>query len=110
MIIAFHSQAAYYFNKIQCFCFEEQQLNANETVDLPVFFYIDPEYTRDPFLFDSDDIVLSYNFFETKEGFKLPRPPTFRAQVPGGEIPSVPRSKQTTTAPSPTTSAAVVPA
>jgi hypothetical protein len=34
---------AYYFNKIQCFCFEEQRLRGREVVDMPVFFYIDPE-------------------------------------------------------------------
>ena len=33
-------QVAPYFSKIQCFCFEEQRLNAGETVDMPVFFYI----------------------------------------------------------------------
>lgn len=75
-------EAGQYFNKIQCFCFEEQQLNANEEVDLPVFFFIDPEFSRDPYLFDVDEIILSYNFFETKEGFKLPKPPGFRAHYP----------------------------
>jgi len=69
-------EAGKYFNKIQCFCFEEQQLNPNEQVDLPVFFFVDPEFNRDPFLFDCNEIVLSYNFFETKEGFKLPQPPS----------------------------------
>ena len=75
-------EAGKYFNKIQCFCFEEQQLNANEEVDLPVFFFIDPEFIRDPYLFDINEIILSYNFFETKEGFKLPKPPGFRAHYP----------------------------
>ncbi|KAL4239705.1 Cytochrome c oxidase assembly protein cox11 [Mactra antiquata] len=66
--------AAPYFNKIQCFCFEEQILNPGEQVDMPVFFYIDPEYDDDPFLEFEDNITLSYTFFEAKEGFSLPLP------------------------------------
>lgn len=67
-------EAGQYFNKIQCFCFEEQMLNPHEQVDMPVFFYIDPEYDDDPKLYNKDEIVLSYTFFEAKEGFKLPIP------------------------------------
>jgi len=33
-------RAGLYFNKIQCFCFEEQRLRGGEVVDMPVFFYI----------------------------------------------------------------------
>ena len=40
-------KAAIYFNKIQCFCFEEQRLRANEEVDMPVLFYLDPEIATD---------------------------------------------------------------
>lgn len=36
-------QVGAYFNKIQCFCFEEQRLRPGEMIDMPVFFYIDPE-------------------------------------------------------------------
>ena len=61
-----------YFNKIQCFCFEEQRLNPGEEVDMPVFFYIDPEYLEDPNLEKSDIITLSYTFFESKPGLVLP--------------------------------------
>lgn len=67
-------EAGQYFNKIQCFCFEEQQLNPNEQVDMPVFFYIDPEFTKDPRLNLTRDVILSYTFFEAKEGMKLPVP------------------------------------
>ncbi|XP_014482311.1 PREDICTED: cytochrome c oxidase assembly protein COX11, mitochondrial [Dinoponera quadriceps] len=63
-----------YFNKIQCFCFEEQMLSPHEQVDMPVFFYIDPEFTEDPKMEFIDDIILSYTFFEAKPGLELPVP------------------------------------
>lgn len=61
-------QASYYFNKIQCFCFEDQILNPGEQVGLPVFFYIDPDYVIDPDLEYTDSLILSYAFFESKSG------------------------------------------
>lgn len=66
--------AGQYFNKIQCFCFEEQRLNPHEEVDMPVFFYIDPEFDLDPRMARVDTITLSYTFFEAKEGQRLPVP------------------------------------
>jgi cytochrome c oxidase assembly protein subunit 11 len=56
-------QVAPYFSKIQCFCFEEQKLNAGETVDMPVFFFIDPEFYEDPRMKGIDTVTLSYTFF-----------------------------------------------
>ncbi|XP_062966306.1 cytochrome c oxidase assembly protein COX11, mitochondrial [Cynocephalus volans] len=67
-------EAGQYFNKIQCFCFEEQRLNPQEEVDMPVFFYIDPEFAEDPRMVNVDLITLSYTFFEAKEGHKLSLP------------------------------------
>ncbi|XP_069015996.1 cytochrome c oxidase assembly protein COX11, mitochondrial isoform X2 [Embiotoca jacksoni] len=67
-------EAGQYFNKIQCFCFEEQRLNPHEEVDMPVFFYIDPEFDEDPRMARVDTITLSYTFFEAKEGQQLPLP------------------------------------
>lgn len=71
-------EAGAYFNKIQCFCFEEQQLNPHEEVDMPVFFYIDPDITQDPKMETLDTITLSYTFFEAKEGMKLNIPSYFK--------------------------------
>lgn len=67
-------EAGQYFNKIQCFCFEEQLLNPHEQVDMPVFFYIDPEFAEDPKMELVDTIILSYTFFESKPGMNLPVP------------------------------------
>lgn len=41
----------------------EQRLNAGETVDMPVFFFIDPEFLKDPQMKGIDTITLSYTFF-----------------------------------------------
>ncbi|XP_077979464.1 cytochrome c oxidase assembly protein ctaG-like [Glandiceps talaboti] len=67
-------EAGQYFNKIQCFCFEEQILNPHEEVDMPVFFYIDPDFAEDPKMQNLDQMTLSYTFFEAKEGLDLPQP------------------------------------
>lgn len=54
-----------YFQKIQCFCFEEQRLLPGETVDMPVFFFIDPDMLDDPQVSYITDVTLSYTFFQT---------------------------------------------
>lgn len=61
-------EAGVYFNKIQCFCFEEQMLQPKEDVFMPVLFYIDPEFSKDPQLGNTKEIVLSYTFFRSKDG------------------------------------------
>ena len=60
-------KAGLYFNKIQCFCFEEQRLGPKEEIDMPVFFYIDPEIVDDPSMKNVNNIMLSYTFFKTGE-------------------------------------------
>lgn len=56
-----------YFNKIQCFCFDQQTLKPNEKVTMPVTFYVDPEIEKDPYLRNIKTITLSYTFFKVKE-------------------------------------------
>ncbi|XP_022752561.1 cytochrome c oxidase assembly protein COX11, mitochondrial-like [Durio zibethinus] len=60
-------KAAVYFNKIQCFCFEEQRLLPGEQIDMPVFFYIDPEFETDPRMDGINNLILSYTFFKVSE-------------------------------------------
>ena len=64
-------RAGVYFNKIQCFCFEEQRLKPNEEVDMPVFFYVDPEMEDDPHMDGVKTLTLSYTFFPSKHDDEL---------------------------------------
>eukprot|EP00250_Pteridium_aquilinum_P008929 c18314_g1_i1 orf=393-1244(-) len=60
-------KAGAYFNKIQCFCFEEQRLLPGEKIDMPVFFYIDPEFATDPKMDNVNNLILSYTFFKVED-------------------------------------------
>lgn len=51
-----------FFNKIQCFCFEEILLFPFETVDLPVVFYISGDICDQVELDMSNQLILSYFF------------------------------------------------
>ncbi|VDN15436.1 unnamed protein product [Dibothriocephalus latus] len=85
--------AAKYFNKIQCFCFEEQRLNPGEEVDLPVFFFLDPEFDDDPRLMRVSNLVLHYTFFEAKkEKLMIPG-----ISTPILEEPNIPQSLSAST-------------
>ncbi len=61
-------QASPHFNKLECFCFNEYQLQPGEAKQWPVVFYIDPKLPR-----DVRTITLSYTFFEV--GGKTPAAP-----------------------------------
>ena len=52
-------QATAYFNKLQCFCFNEYTLAPGESRQWPVAFVINPKLPK-----DVTTITLSYTFFE----------------------------------------------
>ena len=43
-------------------------------VDMPVFFFIDPEYDLDMDLVTQNEIVLTYHFYEAEPGKEIPLP------------------------------------
>jgi len=61
-------QAAPYFNKVECFCFNQYTLEPGEKKQWPVAFVIDPKLSK-----DVNTITLSYTFFEV--GGKTPAAP-----------------------------------
>ncbi len=52
-----------FFNKVSCFCFEEQRLAPHQEVEMPVVFFIDPEIEKTLSKSDLSTVTLSYTFF-----------------------------------------------
>ncbi|MEO0389960.1 MAG: cytochrome c oxidase assembly protein [Pseudomonadota bacterium] len=57
-------QAGGFFNKIDCFCFEEQLLMPGERVQMPVTFFVEPDIVTDRDAKYVHTITLSYTFYE----------------------------------------------
>jgi cytochrome c oxidase assembly protein Cox11 len=59
-----------YFNKIQCFCFDDERLEAHEKVDLPVVFFVDPALVGNAETAGIHTITLSYTFLRSANSDK----------------------------------------
>ena len=63
-------QAGPYFRKLDCFCFTNQTIAANTTVDMPVLYFIDPAYAEDINTKGKGAVTLSYTFYPAADGPK----------------------------------------
>ena len=54
-------EASLYFVKTECFCFTEQVLQANESREMPVYYFIQPDLPE-----HIKEITLSYTFFRNE--------------------------------------------
>ncbi len=59
------SRAARYFHKTECFCFEQQPLEAGQSVEMPLQFIVDQDLPQ-----DIGTITLSYTIFDVTDMFK----------------------------------------
>ncbi|MDO8719888.1 MAG: cytochrome c oxidase assembly protein [Polaromonas sp.] len=75
------AQAAAYFNKLECFCFNQYTLAPGEKKQWPVAFVIDPKLSS-----DVRTITLSYTFFEV--GGKTPAAPGTAKATSAAELPA----------------------
>ena len=62
-------EAAAYFNKVECFCFNQYTLAPGEKKQWPVAFVVDPKLAK-----SVNTITLSYTFFEV--GSQTPAAPS----------------------------------
>jgi len=56
-----------YFQKINCFCFTEQQLAPGEKREMAVVFYVDPALMADDDNKNINSITLSYTFYPVRD-------------------------------------------
>ncbi len=72
-------QAGAFFNKISCFCFNEQTLAPGESLDMPVVFFLDPALEKDEVMKNVEQVTLSYTFVPVRQ----PKPAPVAARDTG---------------------------
>jgi len=57
-----------YFQKLQCFCFEDMIFQPGQTLDLPVIYFVDPDIVKNRDTRDTHTITLSYTYYQQADG------------------------------------------
>ena len=60
-------RAGPYFQKLQCFCFDEQIIQPGQTMKFPVQYFVAPEMATDRESRGVQEITLSYTFYPTEQ-------------------------------------------
>ena len=64
-------QTGQYFQKLQCFCFDDQTIAAGQTIQFPVQYFVAPEMAGNAETDGVDEITLSYTFYPVSEDASL---------------------------------------
>lgn len=67
--------AGLYFNKLECFCFEERVVAPGETKKLPIVYFVSADMLEDRVAKSLETITLSYTFFDSSSYSGEKKPP-----------------------------------
>ena len=60
--------AGQYFRKLECFCFQDRTIAPAQDAELPVVYFVDPDFADDPETRELDTLTLSYTYLPRGDG------------------------------------------